>query len=87
MVNFLHKKKWSEIEWDIFYINIKHLMHDRNLKNCEFSETLGVKNFFSYEILPARHKAPAPQNRGQNSTPKITLGIQIYPQKERVREF
>lgn len=46
MANFLHKKIWSDTEWSIFNKNIEYLRNYHHLKKSEFSEILGVKNFF-----------------------------------------
>lgn len=46
MSNFLHKKIWSDQDWDTFYNNISILLNKHRLKKREFSAIVGVKNFF-----------------------------------------
>jgi hypothetical protein len=46
MDKFLHKKEWSPDDWEIFYSNINILISSNGLKKGEFSDKIGVKNFF-----------------------------------------
>ena len=53
MTNFLHNKKWSDAEWNIYFNNIELLRLNEKLSKSEFNSLLGVSNAYRKD----RHKA------------------------------
>ena len=46
MENFLHKKEWTNQEWNTFFSNLDLLRNKSGLKKGEFSNEINVTNIY-----------------------------------------